>query len=362
MVHKIAVLVYGQPRMISETMKWRAAFWKDVAAMTSVEIQIDWYYHLWDGVNGNQLFVDNTDISDYYVSKRKSIDGEAHWISNIYRIHPSTTINQILNLHEEYGLSIPFFSPDEKNMSYEKIVMFYKRNIEPLFNKFSVDMASDATETYWIKKFLEHHANHHLVKDVASFISAGSVMDLFKVLTAGEQKYDTVMMCRTDSIIKPSLSQKMAAVIEDFNDHWDNPPGVKWYADMRVEVANVLARNDLAVWYHDFHIISSQHTMEYIWDNWVEKLAGFEFRNATKKLLQERYSLPPIADYNIHAIPSMLATLGKIVSFNSWNGVITDQTVIRQGLNYNDMECNDENFLRISGHFAYTQGAVRPYV
>lgn len=361
---KLAICVYGQPRMISETFKWRATYWKDVARQCSVDLEIDWFYHLWDGVNGNQLFVDDTDITDYQVAKKKSADN-MHWISCIHRIHPKETRNLIKDLHSQYEFNAPIFPRNDIDTAYEQLDKFYKEYCRPIFKQYCIDLHSNRTdESYWLLRYFELYCNHHLVQDFSAFVSAAKSIELLKNQT--DNSYDHVVLCRTDGIIKPSESKVMANFLSSGNkwneNFWDNGHALA----ERVEVARVFAGNDLVIWYHDFFSMASAETFYFMWDHWEKKLSSILFKNATSEDLSKRYNLPITSGHGIHSIPAVMAAPklydGRSISFGDFNKLFTFQTLLRKGLDYDNLDCTDENYEKVSYHFFETQTRIRPNV
>lgn len=359
MTHKIAILVYGQPRMIAETFKWRAEFWHDVIRMSTVDVDIEWYYHLWDGVNGNQLFLDDTDISDYHVAKNKS--SAPHWLNSMHRVHPKKTRAVIDDLHTQYGFVQAFYPENDIDVNYEKLEQIYTKYVVPPLATFSAEVAKDTEEAYWIFKFLKFHSRNRTPIDIASMVSAASVVDLMKVIAAGE-RYDTVVLCRSDSIIQPSSAKEFAKIISNNTNPWFN----QFNNIDIVQTGKVSGRNDLILHYPDFYFVSKQSTIEFMFENWQHKISSMIVKNSINKLLEEKYKLFDMPYYNIHAIPSLLSLKpdagGKTVGFSNWYSFLDEQTVLRNGLDYDTMEVNDDNFKNIAAWFAYTQGEIRPYV
>lgn len=354
-MHRVAVLTFGQPRFIKDALAWKAEYWRR-AKQLNPEIDIDWYYHIWDGISPNQLFIKNQVEIDYYTDKKLSFNKNSNWLSLVKRIHPADIISEIKEAHIKYGLSEPKFHYD---MSYENIHVFYKDFIKERFTQIINNIETDIDIRYDVLKGMEDYYNHRFPIDWAAPISASLA---HSIIPSGY--YDTVHMTRTDAILDPNTADRFVDAIGNTNnwklDRYDGPPSYH----IEIDTPKPCLIND--IWFNDYHYMGSPAAFDIMFVDWKEKLRAMIIHNLLKHYFANVHGLYSTigSTYCLHTIfvyMSKSKKNGNLISFEpTFNILRGNQAIFREGHGTELGDFSSDAFQKICKHLNYTQVNVRP--
>lgn len=349
MSKSIAVLIYGQPRFLESGLKWRAAYFQELRKIYP-DLQVDFYYHLWDGVEYTRIveYVGNEDMADLNQQKRWHCN-QSPWTTFANDVPVEPTVIKVNDLHSELGLTVPRFHSDRTIMYRSKFDHELRKEVQNIcFHTFK-EMCSNTSQ---VLDFVDHcEANYNTWGGLlASPIgSMGYAYELFQ--KTRNQDYDVIMITRTDSVINPYSLDGMKAMLDK-----DCPFEFPWEDNFYIlEHSEIAFYNTIGIRSEDFIYFWCHKTLDIAFSNWREKLIDMIVLDAVKGYWCQRGGIKHITEtmYAIHSAVFELTRTRRekdspTIHFKRVYGSLDDQTLIRSGAE--NLEPTPENYSQLKQH------------
>lgn len=332
MSKKIAVLIYGQPRFLESGIRWRAAYWDEIKKH-SPNLEVDFYYHLWDGIEYSQIveYSGNEDWAEYNEKKRQAYRFDVPWTTFLNDVPVEPMIIEVHELHKKYGLSAPKFHTDRSEMYRSKMDAMLRDSISLRALKSFQMISEDKTRTIEFVTHIEHQYNIWAGLLASPLYSMGKAYDLYTSMK--KENYDIIMLTRTDAVINPYNVAGMLEIInkeKPFNFPWEE----NFYILEQPEMAYF---NKVGVRTEDFTYLFCQKTLDIVFNNWYEKLHDMIMIEGFKKLLCNKLIIQNLVQnhYNTHNIIFEMTRSNLLhectIHFKRQYGALDEQCLIRSG-------------------------------
>ena len=332
MSKSVAVLIYGQPRFLESGIAWRAAYWEKIKE-TYPDLNVDYYYHLWDGVEYSPIveYEGNEDWAACNDAKRKSYYFDAPWTSFVNDIPVEPMVIQIHELHEKYNINAPKFFNDRSEMYRAKMDFKLRNSVSLRALRSFQAISDDKTRTIDFVTMVEDQYNLWAGLLSAPLYSMGKVYDLYSQLR--KKDYDLIVMTRSDAVIDPYSANGMLDILEK-----EDPFTFPWEDNFFIlEQPEMAYFNKVGVRTEDYTYLFCQKTIDIVFQNWYEKLHDMIMIESFKHFLHSKVIIQNLTQniYSTHNVvfemTRVLREGGPVIHFRRQYGALDNQAIIRTG-------------------------------